>query len=180
MQNYQAQNKNIASQYFKLWIGSLILLPLMIYYTINAGKFTFIDFINLLIHEGGHGIFKIFGKYIYTLGGTLMQIIIPGMFIVFYFVKRKRFGVQVFLVWLGENLFNISVYASDARAKALPLLGGHKVYHDWNYLLSEINMLEYDQIIGALFFGTGIILFILSFFMPLIINDNYTRVDLLT
>jgi len=177
MQGIQKQKKNIAGEFIRQWIASLLLLPIMIYYTINAGKFTFIDYINLLIHEGGHGIFKIFGKYIYTLGGSLMQILIPGMFIVFYIIKQKRFGAQVFMIWLGENLINISVYAADARTKALPLLGGHKVYHDWNYLLSEINMLEYDQTFGAIFFSAGIILFVLSFFMPLFIKNNKTIID---
>ena len=76
------------------------------------------------------------------------------------------------MIWLGENLINISVYAADARAKALPLLGGEKVYHDWNYLLAEINMLEYDQTFGAVFYGAGIIFFILSFFMSLFIKNT--------
>jgi hypothetical protein len=177
LQVSQIKNKNITGEFIKRWTGSLLLLPVIVYYTINHGKFTFIDYINLLIHEGGHGIFKIFGKYIYTLGGSLMQVLIPSMFIVFYLIKQRRIGVQIFMIWLGENLFNISVYAADARTIALPLLGGHKVYHDWNYLLSEINMLDYDQTFGTIFFGTGIILFILSFFMPLFIKNSKTFVE---
>jgi len=59
---------------------------------------------------------RFFRKFIFTLGGTLMQIIIPSMFIIFYLIKKKKFGTQIFLVFLGENLINISVYAADARA----------------------------------------------------------------
>jgi len=174
MSGSQTNKKSITGEFIKKWIWSFLLLPIMVYYTINVGKFTFIDYINLLIHEGGHGIFRIFGKFIYTLGGSLMQILIPGMFVVFYIIKEKRFGAQVFMIWLGENLINISVYAADARAKALPLLGGERVYHDWNYLLAEINMLEYDQTFGAVFYGAGIFFFILSFFLPLFVkNNNY-------
>ena len=175
MNDFQPQKKTPFEEFIKQWIGTILLLPIIVYYTINAGKFTFIDYINLLIHEGGHGIFKIFGKYIYTLGGTLMQIIIPGMFIVFYAIKRKRFGVQVFMVWLGENLLNISVYVADARTRALPLLGGHKVYHDWNYLLSEINMLEYDQALSTIFYGSGIFLFVLTSLVPIFIKNDTDR-----
>lgn len=151
----------------KPWIASFVLLPVIIYYTLNSGKFTFIDYINLLIHEGGHGIFKIFGKFIYTLGGTLAQIIIPGMFVVYYIIVKKRILAQCFMVWLGENLLNISVYAADARAQKLPLLGGKKVYHDWTYLLIQTNLLEYDQIIGQVIYWFGISVFIVSFLMPL-------------
>ncbi len=167
--------------FFLRWGASMILLPIMIYYIVNGGKFTFIDFVNLLIHEGGHGIFRIFGDFIYTLGGSLMQIIIPGMFVVFYFLRRERVLTQIFLVWLGENLMNISVYVADARARALPLLGGNKVYHDWNYLLSRMNMLEYDKVLGHIIFYSGIVIFIIAFFAPLIMNnkrEEHVQMDL--
>jgi len=155
----------------KPWLGTAVLLPLIIYYTINKGQFTFIDYINVLIHEGGHGIFKIFGKFIYTLGGTLMQIIIPSMFVIYYWIKRKKVWTQIFLVWLGENLMNISVYAADARAQRLPLLGGNKVYHDWTWLLSQTGLLEQDQIVGNIFYGTGILTFIIVLLIPLLLKE---------
>ena len=154
------------------WIGSVVLLPLMVYFTANIGNFLLIDTVNLLIHEGGHGIFSFFGKFIYTLGGTLMQIIIPSMYIGFYFAKRNRFGTQAFLVWLGQNLFNISVYAADARAQKLPLLGGNKVYHDWNYLLSEIGLINYDKMFGEIFILLGVTAFFVALLIPLFIKEH--------
>lgn len=159
-------------KYIKPWLGTAALLPFVIYYTINKGQFTFIDYINLLIHEGGHGVFKIFGKFIYTLGGTLMQIIIPSMFIIYYLIKKKKFGTQIFLVWLGENLINISVYAADARAQKLPLLGGNKVYHDWTRLLSQTGLLEQDQLVGEIFYGTGILIFLIALLLPFFLRET--------
>lgn len=157
---------------FLPWMGTIVLLPVVVYYTLNGGRFTFVDYINLLIHEGGHGIFKIFGKFIYTLGGTLIQIIIPGMFVVFYLLKKKKFMAQLFLIWLGENLINISVYAADARAQKLPLLGGNKVYHDWNWLLRETGLLEYDYAVGYFFFGLGVIMFLAALLIPLFVMEH--------
>ncbi|PKL84415.1 MAG: hypothetical protein CVV24_00130 [Ignavibacteriae bacterium HGW-Ignavibacteriae-3] len=154
------------------WVGTVILFPAVVYYTLNGGKFTFIDYVNLLIHEGGHGIFRILGKFLYTLGGTLMQLIIPGMFVVYYFINKKIFGTQIFLVWLGENLLNISVYASDARAQRLPLLGGNKVYHDWNWLLTQTGLLEYDHTIGWFFYITGVIVFVAALLAPLVVGES--------
>lgn len=170
--NYSRSAQNNFLESIKPWIGSFVLLPASIYYILNKGQFTFIDYINLLIHEGGHGVFKIFGKYIYTMGGSLMQIIIPGMFIVFYLIKKNRFGAQFFLIWLGENLFNISVYASDARAQKLPLLGGNRVYHDWHYLLGEIGLLDYDQAVGLFIYSLGIAAFVISFLLPLFVRKE--------
>jgi hypothetical protein len=172
MNNSYSLKKKPFFDSFKPWIISLLLLPFVVYYTLNAGKFMFIDYVNLLIHEGGHGIFRIFGRFIYTLGGSLMQVLIPGMFVVFYAVKRARIGTQVFLLWLGENFINISVYVSDARARKLPLLGGHKVYHDWNWLLGQMGLLEYDELLGQIVFGFGIIAFILCLIIPLFIKER--------
>ncbi len=149
------------------WIGTLFLLPLVVFLIINGGKFIFIDYINLLIHEGGHGIFKIFGKFIYTLGGTITQILIPTMFVVYYLKNEKTFFAQLFLIWLGENFLNISVYAADARTQKLPLLGGKKVYHDWNYILRELGILNYDYLVGEFFYLIGIFIFIVTVLLPL-------------
>jgi hypothetical protein len=156
----------------KNWLGSIIILPVVVYLILSIGKFHFIDYLNLLIHEGGHGIFKIFGGFIYTLCGTLMQLIIPSMFIVYYFINKKKFLAQIFLVWLGENLINISIYIKDARTKQLPLLGGNKVYHDWNYLLSKINLLEYDQLIGDIVIIFAIISFLIALLVPIFLKNE--------
>jgi hypothetical protein len=158
-------------RYLKPWLGTIVLLPAAVYYSFNKGQFTFIDYLNLLIHEGGHGVFSIFGKFIYTLGGSLMQIIIPSIFIIYYWITKKKFGTQIFLIWLGENLMNISVYAADARAQKLPLLGGNKVYHDWTWLLTQTGLLEQDQLIGNIFYGTGAFVFIIALFIPLFIRE---------
>lgn len=179
MKNFYHPKEDSALEKIFPWLGSILLLPLMIYFFLNIGNYLLIDYLNLLIHEGGHGIFKIFGKFIHALGGTLMQIIIPSMFIVFYFIKKQKLGAQIFLVWLGQNLFNISVYAADARAHKLPLLGGNKVYHDWTYLLNTVGLIEYDKLIGNVFVFLGLAAFIVAIVVPLLIKKQaQTEIDL--
>lgn len=154
-----------------------MLIPVIVYLINNGGKFIFIDYINLLIHEGGHGIFKLFGKFIYTLGGTITQILIPLMFVVYYLKVNNTVIAQIFLIWLGENFLNISVYASDARLMRLPLLGGKKVYHDWNYILNETGIINYDYIVGDIFYYLGLITFLLALILPAIKRD-YKQINL--
>ncbi|MFO7525685.1 MAG: hypothetical protein R6W68_09540 [Ignavibacteriaceae bacterium] len=155
----------------KRWMPSIIILPVAIYWVLNRGEYGLLDNIDLVIHEAGHLFFKFFGKFIYTLGGTLMQIILPSL-IAWYFLRNHyRTGVQFAFLWLGQNFINISVYAADAQARKLPLLGGNKVYHDWHYLLGQLNILQYDYLVGYIFFGTAIIIFIIAVFMPLITQD---------
>lgn len=152
----------------KRWIPSLILLPFVILLVFNQGKFIpILDHFNLLIHEGGHGIFSIFPKFVYTLGGTLMQIILPLIFIYYFLSNQKKTGAQVSLIWLGQNMLNISVYAGDAIERKIPLLGGNKVYHDWTYMLHEINLLLYAKEVGYFFFGLGVLVFIIALLIPL-------------
>jgi hypothetical protein len=156
---------------FKKWIPSIIILPICIYLVLNRGNYGLIDNADLVIHEAGHFFFKFFGKFIYTAGGTLMQIILPSI-IVFYFLRNMyRLGVQISLLWLGQNLINISVYAADAQARKLPLLGGSSVYHDWHYMLGEIGLLDYSSEVGYFFVGIAVLVFILVLTMPLIITD---------
>ena len=156
---------------FKRWIPSILILPIAIYWCLNRGNYGLIDNIDLVIHEAGHLFFSIFGKFIYTLGGTLMQIIIPSIIAGYFFRNNYRTGVQFGLLWLGQNIINISVYAADAKAQKLHLLGGNRVYHDWNYLLNQLGLIEYDQTIGYIIFAGAIFIFIAAVLMPLITQD---------
>lgn len=155
----------------KTWLPSLIMLPVMIWLLLNRGKYTWIDNADLVIHEAGHFFFMFFGKFIYIAGGTLMQIILPSFIAWYFFRNIYRTGMQVSLLWLGQNFINISVYAADARTQKLPLLGGNKVYHDWHYLLGELHILHLDSEAGYFFFGFAIIVFIITLLLPLIIHN---------
>lgn len=155
----------------KKWVPSIIILPIALIWCLNRGEFNLLDNVDLVVHEAGHFFFSLFGKFIYTLGGTLMQIILPSIIAGFFLRNNYRTGVQFSLLWLGQNFINISVYAADARARKLPLLGGNKVYHDWHYLLGKLGLLEQDQIVGYFFFSIAILIFAVAVLMPLITKD---------
>lgn len=162
-------NKNFVL--LKRWLPTIIMLPIMVWLILNRGKYTWIDNADLVIHEAGHFFFKFFGKFIYTLGGTLMQIILPSIIIYYFWKNKYKTGMQAGGLWLGQNLVNISVYAADARAQSLPLLGGNKVYHDWNYMLGALNLLEFDAEVGYLIFGSAILIFVITALLPLIFQE---------
>jgi len=152
----------------KKWIPSMIIIPISLHWIFNRGDYGLIDNADLVIHEAGHVFFMLFGKFIYTLGGTLMQIILPSIIAVYFFRNFYQTGVQFSLLWLGQNFINISVYAADAQSQKLPLLGGNTVYHDWHYLLSEIGILKYDAEVGYAIFGIAILIFLVAIILPLI------------
>jgi hypothetical protein len=158
---------------YKHWFPSLFLMPVCIYLIAHRHSFTIIDNFNLLIHEGGHGIFYFFPKFIYIAGGTIMQIFIPSLLAWYFFHNSYPFGFQLGLLWLGQNFINISIYASDAQSRVLPLLGGGGVIHDWHYLLHTVGILRYDYLVGHVFFGIAVIIFIIVILVPKFFPDHH-------
>jgi hypothetical protein len=128
----------------------------------NAAGNSFLHLVNLPFHEAGHVIFRPFGAFITSLGGTLGQLLMPSICMGVLLVKtRDPFGASVALWWVGENFLDIAPYINDARAGQLPLLGGnygHSApygFHDWQYLLTESGLLQYDHILAKAAFFTG-------------------------
>jgi len=108
---------------------------------------SFLDNVNLLFHEAGHVIFGIVGnEFVMFIGGTIMQLIAP-IIVVLHFRKEKSDAGEIFgWWWLGQNLVNVAVYVADANRQVLELLGYGQ--HDWNYLLSTLDILPLAEELG--------------------------------
>ncbi len=120
----------------------------------------FTHLINLPIHEAGHIFFRILGEFAGIAGGSLFQIIVPIVFFGYFVYYKKPFSVSIVLFWVGNNFLDVYVYANDAQVMQLPLLSGltgaEGGFHDWNYLLTETNLLDKTYLIAKIlrFVGT--------------------------
>ncbi|WP_321372498.1 zinc ribbon domain-containing protein [uncultured Desulfuromusa sp.] len=158
-----------------VWGRGLILLGMIIWgsklvfvsiASNNAGE-SLLHLVNLPFHEAGHVVFRPFGQFITTLGGTLGQLLVPlicgGTLL---FKTRDPFDAAVCSWWFGENFLDIAPYINDASAGILPLVGDNTGssapygFHDWEYLLTETGMLHHDQILARLAHGFGSFLMI--------------------
>ncbi|TRX00905.1 zinc ribbon domain-containing protein [Candidatus Methylobacter oryzae] len=135
----------------------------------NAVGNSLLHNVNLPFHEAGHIIFRPFGAFITSLGGTLGQLLMPSICAGVLLIKtRDPFGASVALWWVGENFLDIAPYMNDARAGQLPLLGGnfgHSApygFHDWQYLLTESGLLQYDHLLAKAVFALGTVIMLLS------------------
>jgi len=118
--------------------------------------------VNIVFHEAGHTVFALFGDFLRTLGGSFLQVFVPLMLAVYFFIWRKEiFSGGVMLFWTGESVIDVSWYIADAQKTLLPLLGnpdGGRAGHDWHYLLSTLGVLDKtDAIAGAVFLSAGLI-----------------------
>lgn len=121
----------------------------------------FLDGVNLLIHEAGHLVFAIMGEFVTMLGGTILQLLVPMMFLGYFGLRREFFSASVMLFWVADNLINISVYMKDAQEMSLPLLVEGSI-HDWNWIFGKLGLLDYAQGIGGSVFVLGEIFALVS------------------
>ena len=129
-------------------IGWLVFyIIFFLYAAFNHSGFLFLDYVNLIIHEGGHFFFSWFGYTIMILGGTLGELLVPLICAIYFFTQREVFGVAFSVFWFFENFPYIGTYMADARAGALPLVGGGE--HDWEMLFTQWGLIMQDQSIGG-------------------------------
>jgi len=93
-----------------------------------------------------------------------MQLIIPVLLLIVFYKSAMPKGMQLSFFLLGHSFINVSVYAADARTQVLPLLGNGK--HDWAYLLNEMNLLNFDEQVGYVFFSLAILFFVIALIFP--------------
>jgi hypothetical protein len=130
-------------------IGWLVFyIIFFLYAAFDRSGFLFIDYVNLIIHEGGHFFFSWFGYTIMILGGTLGELIVPLLCAVYFFWQREVTAVAFCSFWFFENFLYIGTYMADARTLQLQLVGSGD--HDWEILFSQWSVLQYDQRIGGL------------------------------
>ena len=130
----------------------------------NYSGESFLHLVNLPFHEAGHILFRVFGQFMATLGGSLTQLLVPLICLsAFLFKTRDAFGASVSLWWLGENLVDLAPYINDARDLNLVLLGGVTGkdvddFHDWEFILRKLGWLEYDHALAKISHMTGALL----------------------
>ena len=110
---------------------------------------SFWHLINLPFHEAGHIIFRPFGRFMTSLGGSLAQLLMPLICLTVFLLKTKdTFAASFCLWWFGENFMDLAPYINDARTLTLPLLGGNTGrtspygFHDWEFILKESGLIR--------------------------------------
>lgn len=126
----------------------------------NPMQGSFLDIVDLPIHETGHLLFRPFGEFMMIAGGSLFQLIMPVIFVGYFVWNEKYYSAAIVLLWVGQSILNVFVYANDAVVMQLVLIGGltgsEGSFHDWNYLLTETGLINSTKKVAGLirFLGT--------------------------
>jgi hypothetical protein len=95
----------------------------------------------------------LFGEFAGVTGGTILQLLVPLVFVAYFFKRKDLYSAGIVSLWLGQSFINVARYAGDAILMELPLLGGGT--HDWNYLLSTTGLLGETALISGFFYYAG-------------------------
>ncbi len=135
--------------------------------------------LDVVFHEAGHTLAFFLPKIMHVMAGSLLQVVIPFGLFVYFFVKDVRFGAALMLFWFGQSVVGVSIYARDAIAMQLPLLGGEAVIHDWNYLFTVLGVLEHTKTIADMIYGVGLVSLTVGSILSLFYSFPQKRTDLL-
>lgn len=145
-------------------IPKLIFAILLIIYFLSIAydpmQGSFLDNVDLSIHETGHLIFRILGEFMGIAGGSLFQVIFPAVFVGYFVWQRSFYSAAIVLLWVGQSILNVWVYAADAVVMQLVLTSGFTgsegSFHDWNYLLTTTGLINSTKTVAGIirFIGT--------------------------
>jgi len=140
-------------------IFAAILMIYFLWIAYDPMQGSFLDMVDLPIHETGHLLFRPFGEFMMIAGGSLFQIIFPVVFVGYFIWHEKYYSAAIVLFWVGRSVLNVWVYASDAVVMQLVLTSGFTgtegSFHDWNYLLTETGLIKSTKIVSGIIRATG-------------------------
>lgn len=161
--------------WLQTWGSSLALLPFCVVFALEGGGFwlgealwTVVHAFDLIIHEAGHFFFRFFGRFMMIAGGSLLQLLIPALFVYQGVYWSNKLGTQLALLLLGQNFVDVSIYAADAQARALPLIGNlGPESHDWHNMLVMLGWLEHTPLIAGAIYAMAFVCWGLMLAVPL-------------
>ena len=92
-----------------------------------------LQWVDFAFHETGHLLAGWLPPMAMFMAGSIAEIGVPlGLAVYFSVSQRDLAAGGMCLAWAGAAAWGVSVYAGDAVAQSLPIVGGE---HDWAFIL---------------------------------------------
>ena len=140
-------------------IFAIVLTLYFLWIAYDPMQGSFLDTVDLPIHETGHLIFRLFGEFMGIAGGSLFQVIFPAVFVGYFIWRFQYYSAAIVLFWVGQSILNVWVYAADAVVMQLVLTSGFTgsegSFHDWNYLLTHTGLIGSTKMVAGIIRAVG-------------------------
>jgi hypothetical protein len=110
---------------------------------------------NYWIHEAGHLLALPFGQMLEAISGTMLEMLMPIVFLVVFLKQGEFFGASFCCGWLSTCFFYASWYISMAQRT-------DDWTHDWYNILSTLGILMYNRQIAFLAKSVAVLLMLFS------------------
>ena len=145
-------------------VFALILTLYFLWIAYDPMQGSFLDNVDLPVHETGHLIFRPFGEFLGVAGGSLFQVILPAVFVGYFVWNEKYYSAAIVLFWVGQSILNVFVYAADAVVMQLVLTSGltgsEGSFHDWNYMLTHAGLIGSTKTVAGIIRSIGTLVII--------------------
>jgi hypothetical protein len=92
-----------------------------------------LTYVNLALHQAGHMVTYSAPELTTAMAGSIAQVAIPLLIVVYFFRRSDWVGAGVALVWAATSAAEVGLFVADAPAQKLELLGDEE--HDWAFIL---------------------------------------------
>lgn len=116
-------------------------------------------FLNFGVHEVSHLLTVFLPPLVTASAGSLGEICFASL-ILLATIRAKAYFASVFAgLWIMLSFVSAGLYMSDARSQSITLMGpGEYLIHDWNFIFTQLGLLESDVLIGGIARWIGIII----------------------
>lgn len=151
---------------FPKLIFAVVLTVYFLWVAYDPMQGSFLDLVDLPMHETGHLVFRLFGEFMGIAGGSLFQVIFPAVFVGYFIRRMQYYSAAIVLFWVGQSILNVWVYASDAVVMQLVLTSGFTgsegSFHDWNYLLTRTGLIGSTNVVAGIIRAAGTIVIVVG------------------
>ena len=158
-------SSSVQTTHFTDWISTLLWLPLCGYYVLKGGEMTILDTVLELGFDTGRTLLGFIHAPLAHFGGPLFLLAAPAVLIAYFAIHGYRFGMQVFLYWLGMSLLFLGRATAGLEGRYPALLKGYEF--DLNVVLSYLHLSETTVAIGHMQFMLGMVAFAVLLMLPL-------------
>ena len=161
-------SSTVQARHLSDWVASLSLLPICCYYVFKGSETTILDTLCMLVFDTGRMLGGALSGPMSHFGGAVLLVVIPTVLVWYFFAHGYRFGIQVFLFWLGQNLIFLGRTTFEVDVQRVELLNGYEF--DVHAILSFLEMTLMADVIGQLLFMLGTVAFFTLLVLPLYIS----------